>query len=504
MSLCPQMKKPGSSHWWEQRLLTNNDEWEVFIDTDVSATTDSATMSIVRNFASGETVFFDKFVDAYLKVSELGHDGLLMAVGADATTSPTTKITVVPTIHQIPSSPTEAPESPSISPTLGPTVSVTHQPTKSPTKIPTITPASVPSKMPSTPPTSPPTSGPSKAPLKSDAYDVYENVGYCNSAIDRLISGPSTASECLEKCKETFSLWDSLFVEFFSGECFCQNSCPCLDDISSSGRTTMVPENFDLPASCDEDSTSSPTPGPDSKYWAVCGRRGRCKNEADYAASVADLHEVRCCSDTFKPGWVKRTGCIVWGKSRFDSLGGCFISQPFGQANFICRSQEARLCTKTELESDCTRGSGCGYDHDLIWSGTANAEETEDHYVVCGRGVGGNLDECAEGNSKLVPVDSLHEVRCCSDSSIAGWSEKCSGVWANSKFDGSTCFRENTFEEASDICSRYGGRLCNVAELKRSCTKGTGCGHDKNMIWSSEHERNRMRQKEADAATAGT
>ena len=269
MSLCPQMKKPGSSHWWEQRSLTNNNEWEVFIDTDVSATTDSATMSIVRNFASGETVFFAKFVDAYLKVSELGHDRLLTAVGADATNSPTTTMTGVPTIHRIPSSPTEAPESPLISPTLGPTVSVTHQPTKAPTEVLTITPASVPSKMPSTPPTSPLTSGPSKAPLKSDEYDVYENVGHCDSAMDQLISGPSTASECLEKCKETFSLWDSLFVEFFGGECFCQNRCPCLDDISSSGRTTMVPKNFDLPASCDEDSTSSPTPGPDAKYWAA-------------------------------------------------------------------------------------------------------------------------------------------------------------------------------------------------------------------------------------------
>ena len=30
----------------------------------------------------------------------------------------------------------------------------------------------------------------------------------------------------------------------------------------------------------------------------------------------------------------------------------------------------ARLCTKEELEGNCTRGTGCGHDGELIWSST--------------------------------------------------------------------------------------------------------------------------------------
>ena len=241
--------------------------------------------------------------------------------------------------------------------------------------------------------------------------------------------------------------------------------------------------------------TLSPTLIPGSGYWAVCGRRDKCTNEDDHVAPVDDLHEVRCCSDMSKTGWVRRGGCSVWGESKFDGLGGCFSLQSFEEADSICRSEGSRICSKTELQSDCTRGSGCGHDSDLIWSGTTGAGDMENRYAVCGRGVVGNMNECPEGDSKLVPVDYLHKVWCCSDSPISGWSEKCSGVWGESKFGSDGCFKEKTFEEAENICSLYGGRLCTIEELEGSCTKGTGCRYDAEMIWSSEGLRRRRHRR---------
>jgi len=65
-------------------------------------------------------------------------------------------------------------------------------------------------------------------------------------------------------------------------------------------------------------------------------------------------------------------------------MGGCHHSKTFPEAEAICAAAGARLCTKDELTSDCTRGTGCGHDRDLIWSsgdtapGSAGAEGEQD------------------------------------------------------------------------------------------------------------------------------
>ena len=51
-------------------------------------------------------------------------------------------------------------------------------------------------------------------------------------------------------------------------------------------------------------------------------------------------------------------------------MDGCHSDKTFADAEAVCEAAGARLCTKGELEENCTRGTGCGHDPDLIWSST--------------------------------------------------------------------------------------------------------------------------------------
>ena len=76
---------------------------------------------------------------------------------------------------------------------------------------------------------------------------------------------------------------------------------------------------------------------------------------------------MRCCSDNYLPGhWNKNSGCSVWGGS--DAWGSCVENQNFAAAAAICSDAGARLCTVAELKDDCTKGSGCGFDVQLVWA----------------------------------------------------------------------------------------------------------------------------------------
>lgn len=80
LSLCPQMNKPGSSHFFEPTYdkihsdFHQNGEYTALIDTDVSLTTNDETMNFVQKFRSNSTLFYDTFQTAYLHVSELGYE----------------------------------------------------------------------------------------------------------------------------------------------------------------------------------------------------------------------------------------------------------------------------------------------------------------------------------------------------------------------------------------------------------------------------------------------
>lgn len=106
-----------------------------------------------------------------------------------------------------------------------------------------------------------------------------------------------------------------------------------------------------------------------SKHFVACGRAGfaRCTEEEGFV-SDAQFHEVRCCSDVAKQEWTKNDGCEIWAASVID--GQCHHDKTFEEADLICLDAGARLCTSDELKNDCTQGSGCVHDRDLIWSST--------------------------------------------------------------------------------------------------------------------------------------
>jgi len=77
--------------------------------------------------------------------------------------------------------------------------------------------------------------------------------------------------------------------------------------------------------------------------------------------------QVRCCSGVkLSPAWGSlKPGCSVWGES--DAGRPCSRDKTFAEAEAICQSIGARLCTAAELLGGCTAGSGCGFDFELIW-----------------------------------------------------------------------------------------------------------------------------------------
>merc|ERR1712048_426340 len=89
---------------------------------------------------------------------------------------------------------------------------------------------------------------------------------------------------------------------------------------------TSAPTQDELPIA---DQCASETDGDSTPiiHWAMCGRKGRCPNEPNDGFTYDIPHEVRCCSDTAKPGWIKRPGCSVWAQSKFD--GVCMRNKNF-------------------------------------------------------------------------------------------------------------------------------------------------------------------------------
>jgi len=111
-------------------------------------------------------------------------------------------------------------------------------------------------------------------------------------------------------------------------------------------------------------------------------------------------------------------------------------------------------------------------------SATSSPSAAE-HYVVCGSGIGGS---CSEGDERIAGWEEKHEVRCCRDKAGRNWKRPKAGcdVWARSQ----PC-READLPGAREFCQGIGGRLCTRDEVGGGCTRGSGCGFDGHLNWSS-------------------
>jgi len=239
------------------------------------------------------------------------------------------------------------------------------------------------------------------------------------------------------------------------------------------------------------------------QYWAACGRSGMCSDEPNGVFDYDTPHEVRCCRDESKEGWSKRAGCNVWTESKVDNQ--CYASKTFLEAECICDRRDGRLCTKEEIEGSCSQGTGCGFDNQVVWTSTKEltvspsaspivitideecASETQGnstsvkHWALCGSG--GNCNNEPNG---VFDYDTPHEVRCCSNVAIEGWLKRAGcNVWTSSRSDG-VCYASKNFFEAECLCNKLDGRLCTKEEIDDSCSQGTGCGFDHQVVWTIE------------------
>jgi len=94
--------------------------------------------------------------------------------------------------------------------------------------------------------------------------------------------------------------------------------------------------------------------------------------EPEVCAHHHARHEVRCCSDAQQPGWRHRSRC-PWAASKGFNAGvvACQRSKTYAEAVAHCALVGARLCTSDELARNCAKGTGCGMDAHMIWTGDA-------------------------------------------------------------------------------------------------------------------------------------
>lgn len=116
--------------------------------------------------------------------------------------------------------------------------------------------------------------------------------------------------------------------------------------------------------------------------------------------------------------------------------------------------------------------------------------ESGENFRVVVLGKGGDPDR--DGVVEVIGMNDSHAVRCCRECTNGcgdGWREQCPSyddeIWAKSILGG--CHVED-FCTASDICADKGGRLCTPEEVLESCTKGTGCNFDRELIWACMYE----------------
>lgn len=109
-------------------------------------------------------------------------------------------------------------------------------------------------------------------------------------------------------------------------------------------------------------------------YYVSCGNPYNSGCLEDYCADEEELHEVRCCSDTEIGGYTQQYDCNVWVESMFLSVGEgdgdgvCVSDVTFAEAVAVCEGEGARLCTLDEFIGNCTVGTGCSHDIDMLWT----------------------------------------------------------------------------------------------------------------------------------------
>ena len=136
----------------------------------------------------------------------------------------------------------------------------------------------------------------------------------------------------------------------------------------------------------------------------VCGKINRAKSchdvvgaslratEVERCAPDSSRHEVVCCSDKPLTGYAQRT-CndrILFAASDAPGFGGCQNASNYTHAVKLCASMGARLCTRTEIASQCIADVGCNHSLDMVWASTGELKADTPRVAVLFDGLGAN------------------------------------------------------------------------------------------------------------------
>jgi len=125
--------------------------------------------------------------------------------------------------------------------------------------------------------------------------------------------------------------------------------------------------------------------------------------------------------------------------------------------------------------------------------------ENGGHYIARGDPLNSKFDGdvvfyCADNDDSVAlygsRFDSGIAVRCCSADGQTGYSPDCNAHPA-------------TYQDAVDVCTSRGYRLCTVQEIILERTKGTGCSYDGAYTWVSDECREPVTANAAIAVSGG-
>jgi hypothetical protein len=173
--------------------------------------------------------------------------------------------------------------------------------------------------------------------------------------------------------------------------------------------------------------------------------------------------------------------------------GSCSGEVTFAEAEALCGGIGARLCTLPELLENETRGTGCWYDLELVWSAT--------HCTGGGRALAAGSTLNHQGVQCADETEDTAVVRCCADADVDLVESACSEIDPDC-IDAlnEACTSDEGCAEVGPQCSEDRTKLeecvpqnpvadCLERTTRQSCSTGVGelCENDNACVFRCEN-----------------
>jgi len=178
--------------------------------------------------------------------------------------------------------------------------------------------------------------------------------------------------------------------------------------------------------------TDSPTTAPianDVKV-IVCGKGEGCA-KGDRVVLVDEIHKVRCCRDCEDCSSPWKQKCPDYNPELFalSKIGGVCEQGSFLEALELCGSiANGRLCTPSEIQNSCAKGTGCQLDKEMVWACAYDGHQCKVDADCCGSCVNGKCKSDGSRSLGQAFVQSFNDVL---DPPILDERQSSSGAYLN-------------------------------------------------------------------------